>query len=613
MGRIIGIDLGTTNSVVAIMEGGVPSVITNAEGSRTTPSVVGFSAAGERLVGQVARRQAVANAANTIFAVKRLIGRRFESPEASRFAAHAPFLVEPDSEGDAKVVVLGRPYDPAEISAIVLQHMKRTAEAALGEPITDAVVTVPAYFDDSQRQATKNAGSIAGLNVVRIINEPTAAALAYGLDRREEGTIAVFDLGGGTFDISILRIGKGVFEVASTNGDTYLGGEDFDQRIVESLAADFEREHGVDIRRDRAALQRLREAAERAKQELSSVEEVDVHLPFIAVQGEASPKHLRARLTRGQLEGLVSDLVERLEPPCRQAMSDAGMSPGDIQEVLLVGGMTRMPRVQAKVREIFGREPNRGVNPEEVVAVGAAIQGSVLAGETTDVLLLDVTPLSLGIETHGGAFTRLIERNTTVPTRRKQIFTTAEDDQDHVFMRIFQGDREMAVDNRLLGTLELTEVRRAPRGVPRIEVCLDIDANGILQVSARDLDTGREQSVRITASAGLAEEEIERLQQEARDHAEKDRARRELVMARNDLEGYVYQTGRTLEDLDAKLPPEDRHLLEGALAASRSALEGTDVQAIRGAKVALLRVSQQVLARMAAGGEPGEDDEEGER
>ena len=611
MGKIIGIDLGTTNSVVAVIEGGVPTVIVNVEGSRTTPSVVAFSATGERLVGQVARRQAVTNAANTIYAVKRLIGRRFESPEACRFAEHAPFLVEPDPEGDAKVVVYGRPYDPAEISALVLRQMKQTAEAALGEGVTDAVITVPAYFDDSQRQATKNAGQIAGLNVVRIINEPTAAALAYGLDRKEERTIAVFDLGGGTFDISILRIGNGVFEVKATNGDTFLGGEDFDQRILESLAADFERQHGIDLRRDRAALQRLKEASERAKQELSSVPETDAHLPFIAADAQGNPIHLRVRLTRARLEGLVADLVARLELPCRKAMTDAGLGLEDLQEVLLVGGMTRMPRVQEKVREIFGKEPNRELNPEEVVAVGAAIQGSVLAGETQDVLLLDVTPLSLGIETHGGVFTRLIDRNTTVPTRRKQIFTTAEDDQDYVFMRIFQGERDIAAENRLLGTLELTGIRAAPRGVPQIEVSFDIDANGILRVSARDSGTGREQSVRITAATGLSEEEIDRLRQEAKDHADRDHARRDLIMARNDLEGYVYQSDRSLADLGEKLAPQDRHLLEGALAAARKACESEDMQSIRSAKGTLLKVSQQVLTRMIVGGAPpmGEEPE----
>ena len=609
MGKIIGIDLGTTNSVVAVIEGGTPIVIANAEGSRITPSVVAFSPTGERLVGQVAPRQAVTNAANTIFAVKRLIGRRFESPEACRFAEHAPFLVEPDPEGDAKVVVFGRPCDPSEISALVLRQMKQTAEAALGESISDAVVTVPAYFDDSQRQATKNAGRIAGLNVVRIINEPTAAALAFGLDRAEEGTIAVFDLGGGTFDISILRIGKGVFEVKATNGDTFLGGEDFDQRIVESIAADFEREHGIDLRRDKGALQRLREASERAKQELSSVPDAEVHLPFIAADGEGSPMHLKARLSRARLEGLVADLIERLDLPCRRAMTDAGLRPEDIQEVLLVGGMTRMPRVQEKVREIFGREPNRGVNPEEVVAVGAAIQASVLAGETEDVLLLDVTPLSLGIETYGGAFTRLIDRNTTVPTRRKQTFTTAEDSQDYVFMRIFQGEREIAADNRLLGTLELTGIRPAPRGVPQIEVCFDIDANGILKVSARDLDTGREQSVRITAATGLSEDEIERLREEAKAHAEQDHTRREVIMARNDLDGYIYQTERSLEDLGGKLAPQDRNLLAGALAASRKALEGSDLHAIRGAKGTLLTVSRKVLTRMILGDAPATDED----
>jgi len=610
MGKVIGIDLGTTNSVVALIEGGVPTVIANAEGSRTTPSVVAFSPSGERLVGQVAKRQAVTNAANTVYAVKRLIGRKFESPEARRFAEHTTFLVEPDSEGDAKVVVLGRPYDPAEISALVLEQMKCTAEAAIGESLQDAVVTVPAYFDDSQRQATKNAGRIAGLNVVRIINEPTAAALAYGLDRKEEGTIGVFDLGGGTFDVSILRIGKGVFEVKATNGDTFLGGEDFDLRILESLAADFEREYGIDLRRDKAALQRLKEASERAKQELSSLSEVDVHLPFITADGEGNSKHLRARLTRARLEELVADLIERLDLPCRRALSDAGLRPEDIEEVLLVGGMTRMPRVQEKVREIFGREPNHGVNPEEVVAVGAAIQGSVLAGDVKDVLLLDVAPLSLGIETHGGVFTRLIDRNTTVPTRRKQIFTTAEDDQDYVFMRIFQGERDIAADNRLLGALELTEIRPSPRGVPQVEVAFDIDANGILHVSARDLDTGREQSVRITAATGLTDEEIERLTQEAKNHAERDRARRDLVVARNDLEGYVYQAERSLQDLGDHLASPDRHLLEGALEAARSALEGEDIQAIRGARETLLQVSQKALAGLSAapaeeaGGEP---------
>jgi molecular chaperone DnaK len=599
LSKVIGIDLGTTNSCVAILEAGAPLVIPNAEGSRITPSIVGFHE-GERLVGQIARRQAAANAASTIFAVKRLIGRRFDSPEVRRFAERAPFRVEADDNGDACVSVEDERYNPADISAIILERMKRTAEDFLGEEVHDAVITVPAYFDDGQRQATKVAGKIAGLNVLRIINEPTAAALAYGLERRQEGKIAVFDLGGGTFDISILEIGNGVFEVRSTNGDTFLGGEDFDHRIVESLAREFEVKHGIDLCRDRTALQRLKESAEKAKQELSSVEEVEVSLPFIAADAKGDPLHLNVRLTRAKLETLVADLIARLEPPCRTALADAGLAPEEIQEVLLVGGMTRMPRVQERVAEIFGRTPNRGVNPEEVVAVGAAIQGSVLLGDVNDVLLLDVTPLSLGIETVGGVFTRIIEKNTTVPTKRRQVFTTATDNQDYVLVRVFQGEREMAADNRLLGHFELTEIPRAPRGVPQIEVTFDIDANGLVHVSAKDKETGREQSIRITAATGLSEEEIEKRVDEARDNAEKDRKRRDLTDARNESEGYIYQTERALAEIGPKLAPQDRRLLESAISSAREALDETDPGAVRAAKDTLLKVSHKLLSKIIA-------------
>ncbi|HSO66811.1 MAG TPA: molecular chaperone DnaK, partial [Desulfatirhabdiaceae bacterium] len=547
MGKIIGIDLGTTNSCVAIMENGEAKVITNAEGGRTTPSIVAITDSGERLVGQIAKRQSITNPEKTVFAVKRLIGRKFRSPEVQRDTKVLPYKLEEASNGDVRISIMGKPYSPAEISSFILGNIKKTAEDYLGETVTDAVITVPAYFDDSQRQATKDAGKIAGLNVLRIINEPTAASLAYGLDKKKDEKIAVFDLGGGTFDVSILEIGEGVFEVKSTNGDTHLGGEDFDLRVIEYLAAEFRKESGIDIRNDKMALQRLKEAAEKAKMELSTSMETDVNLPFITADA-SGPKHLNMKINRAKLESLIADLLDKLEGPCRMALKDAGLSPSEIKEVVLVGGMTRMPAVQDRVRKIFGKEPHRGVNPDEVVAIGAAIQGGVLGGDVKDVLLLDVTPLSLGIETLGGIMTRLIEKNTTIPTRKSQIFSTAADNQPAVSIHVLQGEREMAGDNKTLGRFELVGIPSAPRGVPQIEVAFDIDANGIVNVSAKDMATSKEQSIQIKASSGLNKDEIEKLIRDAERHAEEDKKKKELVEARNHADTLIYTTEKSLKD-----------------------------------------------------------------
>ena len=609
MAKVIGIDLGTTNSCVAIMEAGDPVVITNAEGSRITPSVVAFTDSGERLVGQIARRQAITNPENTVFAIKRLIGRRYEEAEVQKAMKVLPYKIVRADNGDAWVEVRGKKYSPAEISAFILQKMKQTAEDHLGEKVTEAVITVPAYFNDSQRQATKDAGKIAGLNVLRIINEPTAASLAYGLDKKKDEKIAVFDLGGGTFDISILEIGEGVFEVKATNGDTFLGGEDFDQRVIDYLADEFRKDQGIDLRKDRMALQRLKEAAEKAKCELSTAMETDINLPFVTAD-QSGPKHLNMKLTRAKLEALCADLLDRLEQPCITALKDAGLSTKEIDEVVLVGGMTRMPAVQARVKKLFGKEPHRGVNPDEVVAVGAGIQGAVLKGEVKDVLLLDVTPLSLGIETLGGVFTKLIEKNTTIPTRKSQVFSTAADNQSAVTIRVFQGEREMAADNKLLGQFDLIGIPPAPRGVPQIEVTFDIDANGIVHVNAKDLGTGKEQSIQITASSGLSKDEVERMVKEATLHAEEDKRKRELVDARNQLDGLVYQTEKTLGEQSATLDAATRGNVESALADAKKALESQDTTRIRGATDVLGRASHKLAealyAKASQAGKSGE-------
>ncbi len=597
MSKVIGIDLGTTNSVVAIMEGKEPKVLTNSEGGRTTPSMVAFTDAGERLVGQVAKRQAITNPTNTIFAIKRLMGRKFDSPEVQRDIQILPYKVVKAPNGDAHVEIRGKVYSPPEISAYILMKMKQTAEDYLGEKVTDAVITVPAYFNDSQRQATKDAGRIAGLNVLRIINEPTAASLAYGLDKKKDEKIAVFDLGGGTFDISILEIGDGVFEVKSTSGDTHLGGEDFDQRIIDWLVEEFKQEHGIDLRHDRMALQRLKDAAEKAKIELSTTLETEINLPFITAD-QSGPKHLVKKLTRAKFESLVEDLVDRLIPPMETALKDAGLTPEDIDEVILVGGMTRVPRIQEKVREFFGKEPHKGVNPDEVVAIGAAIQGAVLKGEVKDVLLLDVTPLSLGIETLGGVMTKIIERNTTIPTRKSQIFSTASDNQTSVMIHVLQGEREMAADNKSLGRFELVGIPPAPRGVPKIEVTFDIDANGIVHVSAKDMATGKEQSIRITASSGLSEEEIQRLIKEAEMHAEEDRKKRELVEARNKADNIIYSTEKTLQELGDKVDPSMKQEIENQIKRLKEVMEGDNTEAIRNETDSLLRLSHQLAEKM---------------
>jgi molecular chaperone DnaK len=599
MAKVIGIDLGTTNSCVAIMEGGDPVVIANSEGSRTTPSVVAFSESGERLVGQIARRQAITNPENTISAVKRLIGRRYDDPLVQKASKVLPYKVVRGDNGDAWVEIRGKKYSPAEISAFILQKMKQTAEDYLGEKITEAVITVPAYFNDSQRQATKDAGRISGLNVLRIINEPTAAALAYGLDKKKDEKIAVFDLGGGTFDISILELGEGVFEVKSTNGDTFLGGEDFDQRVMDYLADEFKKDQGIDLRKDRMALQRLKEAAEKAKCELSSSMETDINLPFITAD-QNGPKHLNMKLTRSKLEALCADLIDRTEGPCRQALKDAGLSASDVNEVILVGGMTRMPAVQERVKKIFGKEPNKGVNPDEVVAVGAAIQAAVLKGEVTDVLLLDVTPLSLGIETLGGVFTKLIERNTTIPTRKSQVFSTAQDNQTAVSIRVFQGEREMAADNKLLGQFDLVGIPPAPRGLPQVEVTFDIDANGIVHVSAKDLGTGKEQSIQITASSGLNENEIKQMVKDAEAHASEDKKRKETAEARNQLDSLIYSTEKSLKEHGGDLEAAVRGEIEAALEKAKKAAEGQDAETLRAAAEELTRSSHKLAEAMYA-------------
>jgi molecular chaperone DnaK len=612
MAKVIGIDLGTTNSCVAVMDGKTPKVIENSEGGRTTPSIVAFTSDGERLIGQPAKRQGVTNPQRTIFAVKRLIGRRFEDPTVKEDQKLVPYKIVKADNGDAWVEADSNKYSPSQISAFILQKMKETAEAYLGEKVEKAVITVPAYFNDAQRQATKDAGKIAGLDVLRIINEPTAAALAYGMDKKEGKTIAVYDLGGGTFDISVLEIGDGVFEVKSTNGDTFLGGEDFDMRLVHYFADEFKKDQGIDLRKDPLALQRLKEAAEKAKIELSSSQQTEINLPYITADA-SGPKHLTLKLSRAKFESLVDDLIQRTIQPVKNALKDAGTSAADIEEVVLVGGMTRMPKVQEIVKQLFGKEPHKGVNPDEVVAIGAAIQAGVLQGDVKDVLLLDVTPLSLGIETLGGVFTRLIDRNTTIPTKKSQVFSTAEDSQGAVTIRVFQGEREMAADNKLLGQFDLVGIPPAPRGVPQIEVTFDIDANGIVNVSAKDKGTGKEQQIRIQASGGLSDTEIEKMVKDAESHAEEDKKRRELVEARNQAEALVHSTEKAVAEHGDKVDAEIKASIEAAVADLKSAATGEDVSAIQAKSQTLMQASMKLgeavykAQQEAASATPGGD------